>query len=167
MFCLLPRGGRWLRPTGADGEGCSPADAAFCYKTLSVSHTLDSSPEGRAFCYAAKLAVSTKPSPLGGGGTAQAVTERVALPADAAFCYRTLSVSHPLDSSPEGRAFCYAAKLAVSTKTSPLGGGGTAQAVTERVFPFTAAGTYCLHPLGQAPSRGRRMSAARGGAFCR
>ena len=93
------------------------------------------------------LMVSTKTSPLdrlppvGGrwrsqkgeqGGTAQAVTERVRSPADAACCCEP-SQSPAVTALPRGELCCGAAKLAVSTKTSPLGRGGTAQAVTERV----------------------------------
>ena len=58
-------------------------------ETLSVSHTLDSSPEGRAFAQLTERGVLhgegreyrtlLLSSPLGGAGTAQAVTERVSL----------------------------------------------------------------------------------------
>ena len=58
-------------------------------ETLSVSHTLDSSPEGRAFAQLTERSVLhgegceyrtlVLSSPLRGAGTAQAVTERVSL----------------------------------------------------------------------------------------
>ena len=48
----------------------------FSWLALSVSHTLDSSPKGRASGEIENFARTAKASHFGGGGIAQAMTER-------------------------------------------------------------------------------------------
>ena len=82
------------------------------------------------------LAVSAEAFPRPGEGVEERSDETdEGAPLDGANGYSPLIRHFVPPSTPRGEGIGSAAKLTVSTKTSPLGRGGTAQAVTERVRP--------------------------------
>ena len=123
---LSPRE-RWLRPTGADREG---EDAALNHAAGGLHGSLP--PLGKDSPAPGEVARSAR---RGTGVEEQSDETDEGAPLDGANGYPPLIRHFVPPFTPRGEGIGSAAKLAVSTKTSPFGRGGTAQAVTERVAP--------------------------------
>ena len=139
---LSPRE-RWLRPTGADREG---EDAALNYAAGGLHGSLP--PLGKDSPAPGEVARSAR---RGTGVEEQSDETDEGAPLDGANGYSPL-IRHFVPPSPKGEGFSGAAKLAVSTKTSPLGRGGFAQQRRRGSSPKKDRRKLCGSPLVQVLS---------------